>query len=89
MIMDLFKKAQHTQICVVHQIRNSCRYVVRKDKKEFTRDMKQIYTAPTKEAAKAALKDFKTKWGSNIPMPLKAGKTIGTNSLCSLIFQLK
>jgi transposase-like protein len=53
-----------TQICVVHQIRNSCRYVVWKDKKEFTRDMKQIYTAPTKEAAKAAFKDFKTKWES-------------------------
>lgn len=43
-----------TQICVVHQIRNSCRYVVWKDKKTFTKDMKQIYTAPTKEAAKAA-----------------------------------
>lgn len=53
-----------TQICVVHQIRNSCRYVVWKDKKEFTRDMKQIYNAPTKEAAKAALEDFKTKWNS-------------------------
>lgn len=45
-----------TQICVVHQIRNSCRYVVWKDKKEFSRDMKQIYTAPTKEAAKSSLK---------------------------------
>jgi len=51
-----------TQICVVHQIRNSCRYVVWKDKKEFSKDMKQIYTAPTKEAAKAALEDFKIKW---------------------------
>ena len=49
-----------TQICEVHQIRNSCRYVVWKDQKEFSRDMKQIYTAPTK----AALKDFKTKWDS-------------------------
>lgn len=35
-----------TQICVVHQIRNSCRYVVWKDKKEFSRDMKDIYAAP-------------------------------------------
>ena len=32
-----------TQICVVHQIRNSCKYVVYKDKKEFTADMKNIY----------------------------------------------
>ena len=51
-----------TQICVVHQIRNSCRYVVWKDKKEFTRDMKQIYTSPTKETAIAALNDFKNKY---------------------------
>lgn len=51
-----------TQICVVHQIRNSSRYVVWKEKKEFTKDMKHIYTAPNKEAAEAALKDFKVKW---------------------------
>ena len=50
------------QICVVHQIRNSSRYVVWKDKKEFTTDMKYIYTAPNEEAAQAALEDFKLKW---------------------------
>jgi len=61
-----------TQICVVHQIRNSCRYVVWKDKKEFTRDMKHIYTAPTKEAAKAALGDFKTKWDSKYSYAIKS-----------------
>ena len=42
-----------TQICVVHQLRNSAKYVVWKEKKEFTADMKHIYTAPNKEAAKA------------------------------------
>ncbi len=52
------------QICVVHQIRNSARYVVWKDKKEFTKDMKYIYTAPNPEAARAALEDFKLKWNS-------------------------
>ena len=61
-----------TQICVVHQIRNSCRYVVWKDKKEFTQDMKQIYTAPTKEAAKAALGDFKGKWNSKYSYAIKS-----------------
>lgn len=61
-----------TQICVVHQIRNSCRYVVWKDKKEFTKDMKQIYTAPTKEAAKAALQDFKIKWDSKYSYAIKS-----------------
>ena len=53
-----------TQICIVHQIRNACRYVVWKDKKQFTSEMKNIYNAPNKEAAAAALEDFATKWDS-------------------------
>lgn len=51
-----------TQICVVHQIRNATKYVVWKDRKAFTHDMRSIYTSPNKEAAKAALEDFKKKW---------------------------
>ena len=51
-----------TQICVVHQIRNSCRYVVWKDKKEFTTDLKGIYAAPTRQAALAGLDTLATKW---------------------------
>ena len=61
-----------TQICVVHQIRNACKYVVWKDKKEFTKDMKEIYNAPTKEAAKAALNDFATKWESKYSYAIKS-----------------
>ena len=53
-----------TQICIVHQIRNACKYVVWKDKKQFTSDMKNIYNAPNKEAAAAALEDFAAKWDS-------------------------
>jgi len=60
-IKNIFPTAE-TQICVVHQIRNSARYVVWKDKKEFTKDMRHIYTAPNKDAAQAALEDFKKKW---------------------------
>ena len=61
-----------TQVCVVHQIRNACRYVVWKDKREFTRDMKEIYTAPTKQAAKAALDDFEKKWDSKYSYAIKS-----------------
>lgn len=50
-----------TQVCVVHQIRNACRYVVWKDKKAFTADMTPIYDAPNKQAAEAALTDFANK----------------------------
>ena len=60
-VKNVFPTAE-TQICVVHQIRNSAKYVVWKEKKEFTKDMKYIYTAPNKEAAQAALEDFKNKW---------------------------
>jgi len=56
--------ASETQICVVHQIRNSTKYVVWRDKKDFSNDLKQIYTAPNIEAAKAALDDFKQRWES-------------------------
>ncbi len=61
-----------TQICVVHQIRNSSRYVVWKDKKEFTKDMKTIYTAPNKEAAQVALDEFAKKWESKYKYAIKS-----------------
>ncbi|MEO1258542.1 MAG: IS256 family transposase [Bacteroidota bacterium] len=61
-----------TQICVVHQIRNACKYVVWKDKKSFTRDMKPIYEAPNREAAMAALKDFEEKWNHKYPYAVKS-----------------
>lgn len=60
-IRNVFPESK-TQICVVHQIRNACRYVVWKDKKAFTSDMKSIYNAPNKQAAEAALEDFAAKW---------------------------
>jgi transposase-like protein len=60
-IKSVFPKS-NAQICVVHQIRNATKYVVWKDKKNFTKDMKNIYTAPNQEAAKAAFNDFKKNW---------------------------
>lgn len=52
-----------TQLCVVHQIRNSARYVVWKDKKEFMMDLKAVYDAPNRAAAADALDVFADKWG--------------------------
>lgn len=72
-IKNVFSDAA-TQICVVHQIRNSCRYVVWKDKKAFTADMKHIYNAPTEQAAKAALEDFAKKWESKYSYAIKSWK---------------
>lgn len=70
-IKNVFPQSQ-TQICVVHQIRNSSRYVVWKDKKEFSVDMKCIYDAPTKQAAKEALHDFAAKWNHKYPYAIKS-----------------
>lgn len=53
-----------TQICVVHQIRNPCRYVVWKDMKAFTADMKEIYTSVNREQAESALAHFEQVWDS-------------------------
>lgn len=64
-----------TQICVVHQIRNSCKYVVWKEKKEFTADLKNIYNAPTKEAAFLELDILEQKWGGKYPYAIRSWRT--------------
>ena len=51
-----------TQLCIVHQIRNSCRFVVHKERQEFCKDLKMIYTAINKETALEELEKFKLKW---------------------------
>jgi putative transposase len=52
-----------TQLCIVHQIRNSCKYVVWKDRKPFCADLKEVYAAPTREMAAHNLEGFENKWG--------------------------
>ena len=61
-----------TQVCVVHQIRNSCRYVVWKDKKEFTVDMRDVYAAPTRQATLSALDALENKWSVKYAYAIKS-----------------
>jgi transposase-like protein len=51
-----------TQLCIVHQIRNSCKFVVCKDRSQFCKDLKMVYTAINKEIALEELEKFKLKW---------------------------
>jgi transposase-like protein len=51
------------QLCIVHQIRNSLKYVPEKDKKAFIADMKLVYTAVNKEEGFRQLEDVEAKWG--------------------------
>tara|TARA_R110002124_G_C8878838_1_gene508276 strand:- start:42 stop:1238 length:1197 start_codon:yes stop_codon:yes gene_type:complete len=60
------------QICIVHQIRNACRYVVWKDRKAFTADMKEIYTAPNREAAALALDQLEDLWSQKYGYAIKS-----------------
>lgn len=60
------------QRCIVHQIRNSCKFVNYKDRKEFCADMKTIYGAPTEEAGLQALVEFNEKWGEKYGYAVKS-----------------
>lgn len=51
------------QRCIIHQIRNSTRYISYRDRKEFCNDLKQVYTAATEDAALSALDNLDSKWG--------------------------
>jgi putative transposase len=55
------------QLCIVHLIRNSLRYVPWKDSKAVAADLKTIYRAATLEAAEAALEDFAAQWDGQYP----------------------
>ncbi len=60
------------QLCIVHQIRNSIRYIASKDQKEFAKDLKLIYQAPTKELAEEELFKLEEKWGKKYPLVINS-----------------
>lgn len=63
-----------TQLCIVHQIRNSARYVAWKERKQFISDLKLVYGAINKESAYDALENFAAKWGSKYGYAIKSWK---------------
>ena len=63
-----------SQLCIVHQIRNSCKYVVWKERKSFAADLKLIYGAPNRQIAEDALQDFAAKWGHKYGYAVKSWK---------------
>lgn len=60
------------QKCIVHQIRNSIRYVSYKDTKKLLANLKPVYTAPSEDAALAALDDFEKIWGGKYPLVVQS-----------------
>ena len=59
------------QLCIVHQIRNSCKYVSYKDLKAVTGDLKKLYTAISLEQAEEYREEFREKWSKKYPYILK------------------
>jgi len=60
------------QSCIIHQIRNSLKYVASKDQKTFMQDLKTVYQAPTKDKAELELDTLNDKWGSKYPVVIKS-----------------
>ena len=65
-INAVFPKTE-IQRCVIHQIRNSTRYVSYKDVKTLMKDLKKVYTAPSEETAVSELENFDKIWGKKYP----------------------
>lgn len=66
-IESVFPKTQ-VQLCVVHLVRGSLRFVAWKERKAVARDLRAIYRAPSLEAAEAALETFSERWDERFPV---------------------
>lgn len=72
-ISAAFPKTEY-QRCIVHQVRNTLKYVTHKDKKAFANDLKTIYHAPDEKSALTALDKVTEKWTSKYPNSMKRWK---------------
>ena len=71
--MGLSPKTEY-QRCIVHQVRNTLKYVADKDRKPFANDLKTIYQAPSEEQALEALERVTEKWSVKYPNSMKSWK---------------
>lgn len=72
-IATAFPKTEY-QRCIVHQVRNTMKYVSEKDRKPFCADLKTIYQAPTEEKALEALERVTEKWSEKYPDSMRSWK---------------
>ena len=70
-VLAVFPKTE-IQRCIIHQIRNSLKYISWKDKKAFIVDLKAIYQAPTREAAEGNLRKLKEIWNSQYAVAIRS-----------------
>ncbi len=70
-IGSVFPKTE-VQLCIVHMVRNSLRYVPWKNRRAVAKDLRKVYTAATEEAAEIALTEFEKEWGVQYPLAAKS-----------------
>lgn len=63
------------QLCIVHQIRNSCKFVPWSERREFAGDMREIYSAANETLAGEALDRFEQKWGAKYAYAIKSWRS--------------
>ena len=70
-IVTIFPKTE-VQSCIVHQVRNTHKYIASKDSKEAIADLKKVYQAVSKEEGELHLDAFEAKWGKKYPVVIKS-----------------
>ena len=70
-INSIFPRTE-IQLCIIHQIRNSLKYIASKNQKEFMSDLKEVYQANSKDLAESKLLELEEKWGKKYPLVLKS-----------------
>jgi putative transposase len=73
-IENVFPKTQ-VQLCIVHMVRNSLKFVGYKQRKEVAQDLKRIYTSATDIEAEQRLEEFASKWDTKFPMISKSWRS--------------
>ncbi len=70
-VESMYPEAE-VQLCIVHRIRHTLKYVSDKDKKAFISDLKKGYRADTRESGELVLEALEDKWGKKYPIVIKS-----------------
>jgi transposase-like protein len=77
-INTVFPKTE-IQLCVIHQIRNTLKYVASKDQKKFMQELREVYKAPTEQAALINLDTLEESWGKKYSLAIKSWRNNWSN----------
>ena len=70
-IQSIFPRTE-VQLCIIHQVRNSLKYVTYEDQSPMRKDLKKVYQASSKNVAEDALEELKQNWGEKYPLVINS-----------------